>query len=120
MLIKNKNFLAHTYYQTKIDPYQFIELFHSKRAFLVDVRSDFEYDLWNVEYAKHIPLSKLVQNSYTLPKEKLIVTVCSDGVRSNVARRYLELKGFETRFLENSLIELLPLLKKNSPYEIHG
>ena len=65
--------------------------------FLLDVREPDEFKEWNIDGSVNIPLSKLASNKESIndiPKDKRIITICSHGNRSTVAKYLLERYGF--------------------------
>lgn len=62
---------------------------------LLDVREDSELEICRIEDALHIPMSKVSEQSDTLPKDRPIIVFCHHGMRSMNVQRYLESKGFD-------------------------
>lgn len=63
-------------------------------AIIVDVRTPEEFRERHVKNAINIPLEKIVQGKFTLPKEKEIVVYCRSGSRSSTSARALTQKGW--------------------------
>ncbi len=78
---------------------------------LVDIRFTEEQQLWNVNFALHIPLNELPQRLDELPKDKLIVTACPHKDRAILAMAYLRTRGYQARYLEDGLISLAENLR---------
>jgi rhodanese-related sulfurtransferase len=79
---------------------------------LLDVRYPFESSLWSFSFTKTIPLNELPNRLDELDREKLIVTICSQATRSNMAAVYLLSKGFKNvKFSDDGLIDLVAKLK---------
>ena len=78
---------------------------------LVDIRFVEEQQVWNFNFALHIPLNELPQRLDELPKDKLIVTACPHKDRAILAMAYLRTKGFQVRYLEDGLITLAENLR---------
>ena len=93
--------------KTKINPDEAVELLKQKKAIMVDVREDFEFDLVEFKIAIHIPLHKLPDNLDKLDKNKIIICACPMGFRSNKAVEYLRYKGFNAKNLMGGFKELL-------------
>ncbi len=93
--------------KTKVEPDEAVELLKQKKAIMVDVREDFEFDLVEFKIAIHIPLHKLPDNLNKLDKDKIIICACPMGFRSNKAVEYLRYKGFDARNLMGGFKELL-------------
>ena len=93
--------------KTKVEPDEAVELLKQKKAVMIDVREDFEFDLVEFKIAIHIPLHKLPDNLDKLDKDKIIICACPMGFRSNKAVEYLRYKGFDARNLMGGFKELL-------------
>lgn len=78
---------------------------------LVDIRFTEELQVWNVNFALHIPLNELPQRLDELPKDKLIVTACPHKDRAILAMAYLRTRGYQARYLEDGLIGLAENLR---------
>ena len=84
-----------------------------KKAVLVDVRDQSEWDKGHIEGATFLPLTKLQEKLDTaalaklLPKDKIIYTHCVAGVRSLKAGNILEKLGYEVRPLKPGYKELV-------------
>jgi MFS family permease len=73
------------------------ESLESASAVVVDVRSPEEFALGHVEGAINIPLDALEEKTSSLPKDRLIVTVCGKGGgRSERAAAELRALGFRS------------------------
>ena len=62
---------------------------------LLDVRDKWEFGMVNLKNSKLIPLRELKDNIKSLDKNKMIVTICHHGERSQYAARYLLQNGFK-------------------------
>lgn len=62
---------------------------------IVDVRGKSEYDEKHIVGAIHIPLGYLSDRSATLPKDRIVVTHCASGYRSQIAASLLEAAGLD-------------------------
>lgn len=88
-----------------------------KKAVLVDVREQKEWDAGHLEKAKLVPLSKLRKETdleklakalvKDLPKDKIIYTHCRSGVRCVAAADVLEKLGYDVRPLKSGYQDLL-------------
>jgi rhodanese-related sulfurtransferase len=67
--------------------------------FVLDVRTDPEWNRGHVPGAVHIPLDQLRQRLNELPKDRTIYPYCGVGVRSYAATRILLQNGFSVRNL---------------------
>ena len=74
--------------------------------YLLDVREPDEFMEWSINGSVNIPLSKLSSNQESIneiPKDKRIVTICSHGNRSMIAKYLLERYGYNVSRLEGGL-----------------
>ncbi len=79
---------------------------------LVDVREDKEVADGKLPGALHLSIDKLQADPSVLPKDKPVITYCSNGIRSEMAYDFLKKNGFEqVRFLNESLV-----VKKDGSY----
>jgi hydroxyacylglutathione hydrolase len=62
---------------------------------VLDVRGRSEYLEQHIRGARHIPLGYLPQRINELPQDKLIVTQCATGYRSQIAASILQAAGFK-------------------------
>ena len=62
---------------------------------IVDVRGKSEYDTVHITGAKHIPVGLLPRRLGELPHDRLLVTQCASGYRSQIAASYLRAQGFD-------------------------
>lgn len=83
-----------------------------KKAVLVDVREEAEWDAGHIEGAQSLPLSELEDAdaqtlSKKLPKNKIIYIHCLSGGRALVAADILKPQGFDIRALKPGYRALL-------------
>jgi len=90
---------------------QFVELFNTGEAVLLDIRYPFETRLWGVHFAVEIPLNELPDRLDELPRDKVIVCSCPLDIRSNIAFQYLAQKGFQAKILVGGLVALVDRLR---------
>ena len=65
-------------------------------AIILDVRTTSEYEAGAIAGCKHIPLQQLsVRLSEITNENKLVITYCAAGVRSNTAAKILRKNGFD-------------------------
>ncbi|EDM22918.1 rhodanese-like domain-containing protein [Caminibacter mediatlanticus] len=95
----------------KITLDEFVEKFNNKEAILVDIRMPFERNIFKIPFALEISPEEIEEKIDTLPKDKLIVIACPNQGRSPFAAAYLKEKGFNAKFLENGLINLMQTLR---------
>lgn len=63
-------------------------------SFLMDVRTEIEYNLGTINDAINIPLDSLRQRMQEIPKDKKIIIFCEVGLRGYLAYRILKQSGF--------------------------
>ncbi|HVM72893.1 MAG TPA: rhodanese-like domain-containing protein [Anaerolineales bacterium] len=74
-------------------------------AFLLDVRTQDEYNQSHLKGSMLIPLDQLSEQLDKLPRDKDIVVICHSGARSLSAAVLLQQKGFKrVSYLEGGLI----------------
>jgi rhodanese-related sulfurtransferase len=97
--------------EKRISLEEFIEKFNNKEAVLLDIRMPFEVKVWQVPFAIHIPADELENRLTELPKDKIIVVACPTQNRSPFGAMYLREKGFNAKYLEGGLLNLMSKLK---------
>jgi len=85
-----------------------------KKAVLVDVRSQEEWDQGHIEGSIFLPVTSLRKHSFdpktlakTLPKKKIVYTFCVVGMRAKAAGMILEKHGYTVRVLKPGYEELV-------------
>ncbi|SEF51798.1 NADPH-dependent 2,4-dienoyl-CoA reductase, sulfur reductase [Caloramator fervidus] len=63
--------------------------------FIVDVRTDLEYEAGHIEGALNIPVDELRNRINEIPRDKKIIVYCKVGLRGYVAYRILVQNGFD-------------------------
>jgi rhodanese-related sulfurtransferase len=104
--------------EIKISLEEFTKKFNEGKAVLVDIRMPFEKKVWNLPFALDIPADELENRLDELPKDKLIVTACPGNSRSPFAATYLIEKGFNAKYLEEGLLELMKAYKGGKAKEL--
>ncbi|MEF3191850.1 MAG: rhodanese-like domain-containing protein [Campylobacterales bacterium] len=102
----------------KIKSGEAMELFVAGEAIFVDIRFPEEHTLWNFPFMKSIPLNELPKRINELDKNKTIITVCPHYDRAEIARLYLTLKGYKSRYLTDGLLGLAGYLRGDNAKEI--
>ena len=90
-------FIAANAIEGLADPigWQEAERLRKEGAFILDVRSDEEFELGAIEGAVNIPNTELRKRLAEIPKDRLIVINCAMGVRGYLAERILRQNGYE-------------------------
>lgn len=79
---------------------------------LLDIRAKDEYLDWHIKGSLNIPLNSLISEGNltgikemlsTLPKDKLIITICAKGLNSQVAASILKEMGYNSLSLEKGM-----------------
>ena len=97
---------------------EFIEKFNAGEAVLVDIRMPFEKKVWALPFAINMDPETLKEKYTELPKDKLIVTACPGVGRSPFAAVFLREKGFNAKYLDGGLLELMKRLKGGKAKDI--
>ena len=74
----------------------------------MDVREKFEFETYSadLENIANIPFSELENEIENLPKDKTILLICNNGLRSKTAAKYLHERGFENLlYVEGGLVK---------------
>lgn len=101
----------------KIDKIELTVMLEEGTAQLVDIRFKEEYEAWHMPASINIPLNELPKRLKELDKAKLIVTACPHKDRAIMARTFLKLKGYNTRYLKDGLIGLAEYWRGDSARE---
>lgn len=86
-------------------------------AVLVDIRFPQEYEAWHIVASINIPLNELPERLNELPKDKLIITACPHNDRSNIARMFLTLNGYNAKYLNDGLLKTADFLRGDNAKE---
>lgn len=73
-------------------------------AYLVDVRSEAEFNRGTIPGFVNFPLNELRENMSKLPQDKEIILSCHSGQRSYIASRMLAQNGFKVKNLDGSYL----------------
>ncbi len=101
----------------KIKSLEAVELYKMGEVEFVDIRFREEQVVWSFPFMKKIPLNELPDRLHELDKNKTIVTVCPHYDRAEMARIYLTLKGYKSRYLTDGLIGLAGYLRGDEAKE---
>lgn len=75
---------------------------------LIDIREKFEFDTYKADFQDviNVPFSEIDENLEILPKHKLLILICNNGLRSETATKYLMERNFENIiFIEGGLLK---------------
>ena len=86
-------------------------------AQLIDIRFKEEFEAWHIPASINIPLNELPKRLNELNKSKVIVTACPHKDRAIMARTFLKLKGYNTRYLKDGLIGFAEYLRGDNARE---
>lgn len=103
--------------EMKIKSAEAMELYTSGKAVFVDIRFAEEQALWRFSFMQSIPLNELPSRIGELDKNKTIITVCPHYDRAEIARLFLTLKGYKSRYLTGGLLGLAEHLRGDKAKE---
>ncbi|KFN39748.1 MAG: sulfurtransferase [Sulfuricurvum sp. MLSB] len=103
--------------EMKIKSLEAVELYKMGEVEFVDIRFKEEQAVWSFPFMKKIPLNELPNRLNELDKNKTIVTVCPHYDRAEMARIYLTLKGYKSRYLTDGMIGLAGYLRGDEAKE---
>lgn len=95
----------------KIDIPEMLDLYKKGMVEIIDIRFKEEYQVYNFSFIKNIPLNELPARMNELDPSKIIVTVCPHYDRAEIARTYLTLKGYRSKYLVNGIVGLAEYLR---------
>ena len=95
----------------KIRVNDLLKLYKQGKVQIIDIRFQEEAAAWEMGFTTHIPLNELPDRLNELDKDKIIVTVCPHYDRAAIARHYLTLKGYDSRYLVDGLLGLAEYLR---------
>ncbi len=95
----------------KIEIPELLDLYKKGMVQIIDIRFSEEYRTYNFSFIKSIPLNELPARLNELDKAKIIVTVCPHYDRAEIARTYLTLKGYRSRYLVDGMVGLAEYLR---------
>ena len=97
----------------------FIAAYNKGEVELVDIRVPVETAVWQLNFGIKIPANELPERLSELSKDKTIVVACPLADRSNMARSYLLMKGFNVMYLQGGLLGLVDRLKGSMAGDIN-
>lgn len=101
----------------KINSVELTTMLEEGTAQLVDIRFKEEFEAWHMPASINIPINELPKRLHELDKSKLIVTACPHKDRAIMARTYLKLMGYNTRYLVDGLTGLAEFLRGDNARE---
>ena len=71
------------------------------KYYVIDVREEDEYKQGKIGNSINIPLGKLIRDEgiRIVPRDKEVVVHCRSGFRGEIARKFLEDRGYKVRNL---------------------
>jgi rhodanese-related sulfurtransferase len=101
----------------KINSVELALMLEEGTAQLVDIRFKEEYEAWHMPASINIPINELPKRLSELDRSKLIVTACPHKDRAIMARTFLKLKGYDTKYLVDGLTGLAEFLRGDNARE---
>lgn len=95
----------------KIGIPEMLHLYKQGMVQIIDIRFREEHQAYSFGFIKHIPLNELPDRLKELDATKLIVTVCPHYDRAEIARTFLTLKGYHSKYLVEGLLGLADYLR---------
>jgi rhodanese-related sulfurtransferase len=95
----------------KIEIPEMLDLHKKGLVQIIDIRFKEEYQMYNFSFIKNIPLNELPARLGELDTTKIIVTICPHYDRAEIARTYLTLKGFRSKYLVDGAVGLAEYLR---------
>ena len=95
----------------KIQLPELLKLYKEQKVQLIDIRFNEEYEAWKVGIGEHIPLNELPDRLDELDLDKTIVTMCPHYDRAEIARLYLTIKGYHSRYLTDGMLGIASELR---------
>jgi len=95
----------------KIGLDEMLALYAKGEIQLVDIRFPEEHAVWSVNMGQHIPLNELPDRLGELDRSKTIVTMCPHYDRAEIARLYLTMQGYKSRYFTAGMLKLVDYLR---------
>lgn len=95
----------------KIQLPELLKLYQDNQVQLIDIRFNEEYAAWRIGIGRHIPLNELPDRLAELDPGKTIVTMCPHYDRAEIARLYLTLNGYHSRYLSDGMLGITTYLR---------
>ena len=97
--------------EMKVKVKEALELYKNGKAVFLDIRFPEETKFVSFSLAQKIPLNELPNRLNELDKSKVIITFCPHYDRAELARTYLTMKGYHSRYLIEGLPGILDQLR---------
>jgi NADPH-dependent 2,4-dienoyl-CoA reductase/sulfur reductase-like enzyme/peroxiredoxin family protein/rhodanese-related sulfurtransferase/TusA-related sulfurtransferase len=104
-----ENMLAH---RSQGYSYEEIAAADPKNMYLLDVRSDLEYDNGHFPKAVNIPVNDLRKRISEIDKTKQVLAYCQEGLRGYLAEQFLKQHGYAVKNLTGGYHSALPYIAK--------
>jgi len=88
----------------KIQLPELLKLYKEDRVQIIDIRFNEEYEAWKVGIGQHMPLNEIPDRLNELDPDKTIVTMCPHYDRAEIARLYLTMQGYHSRYLTDGML----------------
>jgi len=95
----------------KIEIPEMLNLYKQGTVQIIDIRFPEEYQTYSFSFIKNISLNELPERLGELDKTKIIVTICPHYDRAEIARTYLTLKGYRSKYLVAGTVGLAEYLR---------
>jgi len=95
----------------KIGLDEMLDLYAKGEIQLIDIRFPEEHAAWSVNMGQHIPLNELPDRLDELDRSKTIVTMCPHYDRAEIARLYLTMQGYTSRYFTAGMLKLVDYLR---------
>ena len=119
-----ENYLKRFDYQERSDMKigipEMLQLYKQDKVQIIDVRFPEEHQAYSFGFIKNIPLNELPSRLNELDKTKIIVTVCPHYDRAEIARTFLTLKGYRSKYLTDGLLGLANYLRGDKAKDFIG
>ncbi len=110
-----ENYLKRFDYQErkdmKIGIAEMLQLYKQGKVQIIDVRFPEEHQAYSFSFIKNIPLNELPDRLGELDKTKIIITACPHYDRAEIARTFLTLNGYRSKYLTDGLLGLAEYLR---------
>lgn len=110
-----ENYLKRFDYQErkdmKIGIAEMLQLYKQGKVQIIDVRFPEEQQAYSFGFITNMPLNELPDRLGELDKTKIIVTACPHYDRAEIARTYLTLQGYQSKYLTDGLLGLAEYLR---------